>query len=115
MKKRDEKLADTRLRLLRVSPRIYHFDMFMKPFRAITIAEDVLTWPQVRKILDTIFSRTIAYQAFEEATTLRKELCSRHIYGVAICNEHDQFSRQRGRTIAKGRLWKHLKRIEKEQ
>ena len=33
----------------------------------------------------------------------------KHLYfGVAICDNRDQFSRKRGRIIAKGRLLKHL-------
>jgi hypothetical protein len=41
-------------------------------------------------------------------------LHKRGIYGIAICDNRDQFSRKRGRIIAKGRLLKQLKAAEQE-
>lgn len=109
MKKKDEREADSRLKQLGVTPRIYLFETHVEPFTAISIAEDVLTWARVRRELDTIIDWGLPFYHHEKATRMRKELSKRGIWGVAICDPRDTLNRQRGRTIAKGRLWKHLK------
>jgi hypothetical protein len=115
MKKRDEKLVDSRLEKMGIEPRIYHFKVSVWPFRAITIATTGWSWGAVRRIIDQILANVISRFEHERSTTLLQELRNRGIYGVSICEQRDQLNRQRGRTIAKGRLWKHLKRMEKEQ
>jgi hypothetical protein len=65
--------------------------------------------------LDAEFKRmNVNLVYINQASYLLRNLAhNRHIYGVAICDRRDQFNRQRGRIIAKGRLLKHLKLIEK--
>jgi hypothetical protein len=109
MKKKDEQLADSRLGDLGIQPKIFLFDLNIAPFRAIMIAETSETWVTIRAMLDDIFGNVLTTIIHEKATRLREELRKRGIYGVTICDIHDQFDLPRGRTIAKGRLWKHLK------
>lgn len=113
--KKDEKLADARLKQLGVTPRIYHFEKDTGPFTAITIADTRWSWDEMRRIIDFILSSVISRFEHERSSMMRQELRDRHIYGVAICDYRDQLNRQRGRTIAKGRLWKHLKPLEVEK
>jgi hypothetical protein len=115
MKKRDERLADSRLEKMGIEPRIYHFTVSIWPFRAITIANVEWSWGAVRRIIDYILADVVSRFEHERSTMMLRELRDRGIYGVSICEQRDQLNRQRGRTIAKGRLWKHLKRMQKEQ
>jgi hypothetical protein len=114
MKKRDEQLADSRLEKMGIAPSIYHFDVPVYPFRAITIADTQWGWDVVRKMIEGIVTGPVSKVIHERSTLMMQELHDRGIYGVAICDARDQLNRQRGRTIAKGRLWKHLKRGQKE-
>ena len=108
MKKRDEKLVDSRLEKMGIEPRIYHFEVSVWPFRMITIANTRWNWGEVRRIIDFILANVVSRFEHERSTMMLQELRNRGIYGVAICEQRDQLNRQRGRTIAKGRLWKHL-------
>lgn len=114
MKKKDEMLVDLRLKKMGIEPRIYHFAVSVWPFRVITIANTGWSWGAVRRIIDQIFVNVILRFEHERSTMMLQELRDRGIYGVSICEQRDQLNRQRGRTIAKGRLWKHLERMEKE-
>jgi len=110
MKKKDERIADLGLKQIGVTPLIYHFESQVEPFTAITVADDILHWSSVRHSLNFILPTILPTVTHEKATRLRLELAQlRDIYGVSICDGRDQFNRQRGRTIAKGRLLKHLK------
>lgn len=108
MKKRDERLADSRLQNMGIVPKIYHFEIPLHPIRAITIADHLRSWEEVRQIIDDILCKLLSLQ-YDRSTLLKKGLHKKGIYGVAICEQRDQLNRQRGRTIAKGRLWKHEK------
>lgn len=110
MKKKDERKADLGLKRLRITPRIYHFETHVEPFTAITVAEDILTWAGVRMELDTIIYQHLPLYQHEKATKCIEKLRKKGIWGVAICDQRETINRQRGRTIAKGRLWKHLKK-----
>jgi len=112
MKKKDEKMADLGLKQLGVNPQIYHFETRVKPFTAITIAVELLSWTSLRASLDDIIMKTLPFLPHEKATQLRESLAQRGIHGVSICDSRDGFNRQRGRTIAKGRLLKQLKQEE---
>ena len=114
MKKKDEKRADLGLKQLCVRPQIYHFEHRVEPFTAITIADN-MSWPTVRGAIDDILSTILPCIVYEKATRLREELEQWDIYGVSICDSRDEFNRQRGRTIAKGRLLKHLNAQRAEQ
>ena len=109
MKKKDERNADLGLKQLGVSPRIYHFETHVEPFTAITITPETMTWANVRTILDIIIYHDLPIYPFEKATRLREKLREKGIWGVAICDPRDELNRQRGRTIAKGRLLKHIR------
>jgi len=108
MKKKDERIADFGLKQLGVTPHIYHFEHRVEPFTAITIADNIMSWVTVRGAIDDILSTILPCILQEKATRLREELEQWGIYGVSICDSRDGFNRQRGRTIAKGRLLKHL-------
>lgn len=96
-----------KLEQIGITPRIYHFEENVKPFTAITIAEDRLTWVGVRRELDRILPR-LNKHIYRKATHLRKALRRIDIYGVEICDSRDNSNRRRRRTIAKERFWKHL-------
>ena len=108
MKKKDEKMADLGLKQLGVDPQIYHFVLDVAPFTAITIAENCYSRLEVRELLDDVIYNIIPLETHEKATRLRIELIQRGIYGVGIGDARDQLNRPLGRTIAKGRLLKHL-------
>lgn len=110
MKKKDERNADLGLKQLGVIPRIYHFETHVEPFTAITIAEDILTLAGVRRELDIIIYQDLPFFTYEKATRCREKLRKKGIWGVAICDQRDPLNRRRGRTIAKGRLLKHIRR-----
>ncbi|MEA1997701.1 MAG: hypothetical protein U9N61_00035 [Euryarchaeota archaeon] len=112
MKKKDEQMADLGLKELGVKPHIYHFETKIFPFAGITIAENMFSWCTMRITIDSIINDALPAYPRGKATRLRMELERRSTYGVAICDKRDQFNRQRGRTIAKGRLLKHLKQEE---
>ena len=109
MKKKDEELADSRLEELGIEPKIFLYDLNIAPFRAIIIAETRETRITIRAMLDDISSNVLTTIIHEKATRLREELRRRGIYGVAICDIRERYNLPLGRTIAKGRLWKHLK------
>jgi len=114
MKKKDERIADSGLKQLGVTPQIYHFEKGVGPFTAITVADDILPWSSVRHSLNFILTTILPTVIHEKATRLRLELAQLHdIYGVSICDSRDAFNRRQGRTTAKGRLLKHLKQLEK--
>ncbi len=60
----------------------------------------------MKKVIDIVLERE--YVWMQPATRFIQGLKGTHIYGVAICDKRDQFNRQRGRIIAKGRLLSHL-------
>jgi len=114
MKKKAERIADLGLKQIGVTPLLYHFESHVEPFTAITIAEDLFSRISIRALLDDIITKILPSLQHEKATRLRIELAQQGIYGVSICDSRDSLNRQRGRTIAKGRLLKHLKRIKGE-
>lgn len=117
MKSKIEKKLDNEFERLEVKPHIYHFTKGVAPFTAITIAEDYQPagskrgWNSMRGAIDNVFEREYLWmRKCCPATQFIKGLALMRIYGVAICDKRDQFNRQRGRIIAKGRLLKHLKK-----
>jgi hypothetical protein len=95
---------------MNVKPRIFHYTEFVVPFTAVTITEiEGGTWSVVKDIL--VFSLDyVNKQPYNKATNLQRKLEQYAISGVAICDKRDQFNRQRGHIIAKGRLLKHLRK-----
>jgi len=111
MKNKIEQKLNAALKELGIEARVYHFREDVEPFTAVTVVEDRLTWQGVRRELDNFFHfhippKGIALPATQFLKFMRSPL--RNIYGVAICDNRDQFSRPQGRRIAKGRLLKHL-------
>ena len=91
--------------------RIFHYTEDVRPFRAITMINiNRELWEDTRRTLDILFhrERIDAFVLYPAARLLRA-LRLMNIYGVSICDKQDQFNRQRGRIIAKGRLLKHIK------
>lgn len=121
MKSKTEIKLDKEFERLKVKPHIYHFTKGVAPFVAITIAEDYQPagskrgWNSTRGAIDNVFKREYLWmQKCCPATRFIQGLALMHIYGVAVCDKRDQFNRQRGRIIAKGRLLKHLKEEDRK-
>jgi len=114
MKTRMEKRMDVEFDKLGVKMRIFHFMEDVTPFGGITIVDlydcKAPSWRDMRKTLDIVFKREHLWMRYHcPATRFIQGLILYHIYGVAICDKRDQFNRQRGRVIAKGRLLKRIK------
>ena len=109
MKNKLENKIDEELAKINVRPIIFHYTEDVAQFTAVTIAETERgTWAEVKDIL--AFSLDyVNKHPYNKATNLQRKLEHYDISGVAICDKRDQFNRQRGRIIAKGRLLKHLK------
>ena len=110
MKNKIEQKLDAALKELKIKARVYHFRDDVEPFTAVTVVEDRLTWQGIRRELDRFFHSPKRRQlsSFCPATQLLNTLRRKDLYGVAICDKRDRFSRPQGRFIAKGRLLKHL-------
>lgn len=117
MKNKLEQKLDVEFKRMNiVLPMIYHFRRRMGSLNAVTIAAYGLSWSDIKvEIIDIghHYPLDVDVERYSCATYLLQGLRARHIYGVAICDRRDQFNRQRGRIIAKGRLSKHLKEIAK--
>ena len=108
--KEDEKKVDAEFERIGVKPCIYHFTRYMGPFGAITVVDQLHSWADVRKVIDMERENQLrAVQIYDNASSMLYSLRERKIYGVAICDQRDNFDRRKGRVIAKGRLLKHLK------
>lgn len=108
MKSKTEIKLDKEFEKVGIKPRIYHFRDVGHQFIAITIATTMsyeITKTAIEESLEDVYFYTVS-----PATTLLEILQEEwDVFGVAICDKRDQFNRQRGRIIAKGRLLKHLK------
>lgn len=114
MKKKDERMADEGLAKFLVKPKIYHYAINVNPFTAITIAAHGFSWDIGRKRIEEALIELWKHKDNPApATKTLRHLRAEGIYGVAICDYGDRFNSRRGRTIAKGRLLKHLKEMEK--
>ena len=113
MKNKTEIILDREFERMGITPRIYYFVENVYPYRAITVAMDgreliaPLLWEQVLARVNSAIGYVAVYN-HNRTTELIKHLKTEGIYGVAICDIRDQFSRKQGRVIAKGRLLKHL-------
>ena len=116
MKSKTEIKSDKEFEKLGVRPRVYHFTDGITPFTAITTAiapkppHRVRTWNEIEIIVKFDIEYTTTHFRYDHASELIRRLKRHDIKGVAICDKRDQFNRQRGRIIAKGRLLKHLKK-----
>lgn len=116
MKSKAKKKLDIAFEEIGIKPRVYHFtDIY--PFRAVTVAVDIqdgYTWSDIRGyIVNTVGDGVV--NEYGRATHLKEGLRDNYsLYGVAICDKSDNFSRKEGRNRAKGRLLQHLLREEKQ-
>lgn len=111
-----EQKLDREFELLAVTPHVFHFLNERLPFTAITIVDEVKRKKAIGAILNNLsdnMDANVDDLFFPASAYTIKALHKNHIYGVALCSLQDQFNRQRGRIIAKGRLLKRLKEIAK--
>ena len=115
MKNKLEDKLDQGFARLNVNPYVHHFIHEYRPFTAITIVDAIWDRKNVARVLD-FFINNMDTDAndmlFPASKYLSTSLRKNHIYGFALCSLQDQFNRQRGRIIAKGRLLKYLKQKE---
>ncbi len=112
-----ENLTDARIAAMGVKVYVYHFnDHSYKidgnphriwAFGGVTIATQNPNRTTIEGlVLEAQRTCGIFHNAAKDTlASLRK----RGIYGISICDCRDQFSRKRGRIIAKGRFLKHLR------
>jgi len=108
MRKKDEQIADARLKQLGVTPMIYHFVKDVEPFNAITIADDTCSWEGAKKEIDSLLKDVYWWWLSSE---FKRQLRLSGIYGVAVFAGYNRFNRRIGRTIAKGKLAKYLNQL----
>ena len=115
MKSKLEKQLDTEFEKMEIRPRVYHFTKDVVPFVSVTIASvNIRTKNGAKNLIRKAISISTRHSFFQPATHVLEYLnepCGE--YGIAICNYRDQFNRQRGRIISKGRLLKHLKEVKR--
>jgi hypothetical protein len=105
-----EKQMDREFEKRGINTCVYHFTENVEPFRAVTILEYFSpSYSHARRALDA--ARFHQY-CHSPATELLDALHRQGIWGVAICDKRDTFSRQEGRCRAKRRLLRHLKKRE---
>lgn len=118
-RKVDKELAD-----LGVKPYVYHIRAYgegsqqklLRLFNQITIVDTKkMAMIDVEYIVGELIEelkkklRMFARSDLHPATWMMRELQAFDYYGIAICDRRDNFSRKRGRIIAKGRLLKYLR------
>lgn len=123
MKSKLEQKIDKELEDLGVRAYVYHIRAYgegsrrriLGSFNSITIA-DVKYQPAANVELDVgeaieglANARMMYGSSIHPATWMMKELSGFGYHGISICDCRDNFSRKRGRVIAKGRLLKHLR------
>lgn len=118
-KKLDKKIEDQMDREFEkrgIKTRVYHFTENIEPFRAVTILEkEHYSGPSKRFFYSYSYARRALdaslfhHYCINPATELLNALHNQGIWGVAICDKRDTFSRQEGRCRAKHRLLRHLK------
>ena len=105
---RCEKLLDKQFAAMSVKPRIYHFRKEVATFNAVTVA---LTKRWRKDVTEDIVKNCVeaAHDKMENKATFSIAILKQaRLYGVAICDKSDQFSKRTGRMKAKGRLMQHL-------
>lgn len=118
MKTKLEKKLDEEFEQLGIKPQIHHFQYDSWVFNAITTAT-VSGLDEVDDFEESFFElvqnirRSKRKQfghprLYHEGSYVLQKLTALS-YGAAICDSQDQFNRQRGRVIAKGRLLKICK------
>lgn len=123
MRSKLEQKIDKELENLGIHVWVYHIRAYgegsqrriLGSFNSITIADvqHKLTSDIERDVGEAIENlireRMMHGVDIHPATFVMKVLREFGYYGIAICDRRDNFSRKRGRIIAKGRLLKHLR------
>jgi hypothetical protein len=126
MKSRLETQIDKELGDLGVKPYLYHIRAYgkgsqrklLRTFKAITLVglryekTANIELDIAKSMINMMNARMIHGNEVQPATFMLEELRKLGYYGVAICDRRDNFSRKRGRIIAKGRLLRYLQRKE---
>ena len=109
-----EEELDKEFKKMDIKPRVYHFRDIV-PFSAITVVIDnnIQSWDNIVDYINNC--NESATYSHNHATRLLQNLMNCDIHGVAICDNHDQFSRQEGRNWAKRRLLRHLKNVGEQK
>lgn len=112
LSKREQALDDAFERM-GVKPRIYHFTD-ISTFKAITIAtiDDAVSYIYVRTYLLVYFA--LGINPATRTTNIIDKLRDIELYGVAICDIHDNFNKLHNRNKAKGQLMQHLLKVQKK-
>lgn len=111
MESKDEIVVDKEFDTLGIKLRVYHFTKPIFSFNAITIVtnDETKTWKSIAEDIRECLKHIAKYE-FNKSTELLYEMGERDYHGIAVCDKRDNFNRQRGRTIAKGKLLKFLKK-----
>jgi len=118
-----EKYLDEEFRLLKVEPHIMHIRAHTGGRElpsAVTLATvdplNIKTVGLVLFHLETIYYGDEDLQKTRSlASFMKQRLEEDGCAGVAVCDYRDQFSRKRGRIIAKGRLFKLLRKVRRRE
>ena len=108
-----EKQMDREFEKYGIKTRVCHF-RGIYPFNGVTVvmanAKLVYSWEVIAAVIK---QNAVDAKGFNPATHLLERLIKLYgLYGVAICDRRDTFSRQGGRCRAKRRLLRHLKKRE---
>ena len=111
-----EKQMDEEFEKLGVRPRVYHFRKYPSvtpyPFNGVTVVTENPTYNW--EIVAGFIKQNTNTKGLNPATHLLERLIGFYdLYGVAICDKRDTYSRQEGRRRAKRRLLRHLKGRDK--
>lgn len=110
-----EQKLDAEFAKFGMRPYIYHYREAVKPFSAVTIVAPSHSEYTFANLACFVRSGIEGARRNTCPTSyLLYYLAGVGIHGVAICDRRDNFSRRRGRVIAKGRLLKYLEEQEVE-
>ncbi len=110
LNKRAEKQMDAEFKKLGLRPRVYHYEKISPttPFNGVTVVTENPTYNW--EIVAGFIGQSMNTRGFNLATRLLERLIAFYdLYGVAICDNRDTYSRPQGRRRAKRRLLRHLK------
>jgi len=106
-----EEYLDEEFRLMHVEPHITHLKLSEDSYYSVvTVAtEDRLPYIIISKTLNKIYAEGYRSKRRDLGAFLIDAFTECHC-GVALCHHKDQFNRERGRIIAKGRLFKLMRK-----
>jgi len=107
-----EQWLDEEFRLLGVTPHITHIKFLPESrYSVVTVASElpISYVDQERQFGAIIFDYQHEMKRRSDIGRYIVDAYAEYDCGVALCHWHDQFNRQRGRIIAKGRLLKVLR------